>query len=67
MWLLMDHPDKHEFVSGVDMNFGQAGLLLLQRYSKLIEGSKALEKQGYYDSWSNAEKQFVFKRNSKAV
>ena len=49
------------------MNFGQAGLLLLQRYSKLIEGSKALEKQGYYDSWSNAEKQFVFKRNSKAV
>ena len=67
MWLLMDHPDNHELVSGVEMNFGLAGLLLLQRYSKLIEGSKVLAKQGYYDSWSDKEKDFVNRRNSKAV
>ena len=65
MWLLADHPQIYENVSGVDMNFGEAGLLLLQRKSKLVDASKHLEKQGYYDSWSEEDQRFVRDRNAK--
>ena len=63
MWLLMDHPDHYELVSGVEMNFGIAGLLLLQRYSALVDASKTLERQGYYNSWSDDDRAFVHRRN----
>ena len=63
-WLLMDHPEKYELVSGVEMNFGLAGLLLLQRFSTLVSASKTLDEQGYYESWSDDDKEFVRRRNS---
>lgn len=65
MWLLMDHPAIHETVSGVDMNFGPAGLLLLQKLSKLNEASRHLQRQGYYDSWSKEDQEFVKNRTRR--
>ena len=63
MWLLMDHPDKHELINGVEMNFKLAGLLLLQRYSTLVDASKTLKSQGYYNTWNAKEQAFVHRRN----
>ena len=63
MWLLMDHPENYELVSGVEMNFGLAGLLLLQRFSTLVNASNTLDAQGYYASWSDDDKEFVRRRN----
>lgn len=63
MWLLMDHPDKHELINGVEMNFKLAGLLLLQRYSTLVDASETLKTQGYYKTWNATEQAFVHRRN----
>ena len=45
------------------MNFGLAGLLLLQRFSTLVNASNTLDAQGYYASWSDDDKEFVRRRN----
>lgn len=49
--ILEDHPDAPEYVNGVKMNFGQCGLLVLQKLSKLNTASDKLKSQGYYKSW----------------
>ena len=48
---LEDHPDDPEILNGVEMNFGKAILVLVQRLSKLNKASAILKKRGYYDNW----------------
>ena len=48
---LEDHPDDPEILNGVEMNFGKAILVLVQRLSKLNKASDILKKRGYYDDW----------------
>jgi hypothetical protein len=56
MWqdyvVLEDHPDAEEMVSGVKMNFGDCGLMVLQRLSKLSAAADSLNEKGYYHTWS---------------
>jgi hypothetical protein len=56
MWqdyvVLEDHPDSEEIVSGVKMNFGECGLMILQRLSKLNTAAESLNEKGYYHTWS---------------
>jgi hypothetical protein len=49
---LEDHPDDPEILNGVEMNFGKGILVLVQRLSKLNKASEILERQGYYNNWS---------------
>lgn len=53
--ILEDHPDATEYVNGVHMNFGECGLLVIQRLDKLNKASDQLKEKGYYDVWSQAE------------
>ena len=48
---LEDHPHDPEILNGVEMNFGKAILVLVQRLSKLNKASAILKKRGYYDNW----------------
>lgn len=48
---LEDHPLDSEMLNGVEMNFGKAILVLVQRLSKLNKASSILKRQGYYDDW----------------
>ncbi len=57
--ILEDHPDAPEYINGIKMNFGQCGLLLMQRLSKLNEASEQLKQKGYYDSWSRENLDYV--------
>lgn len=50
--VLEDHPDSEEFVNGVKMNFGECGLMILQRLSKLNIAADQLRDKGYYTTWS---------------
>lgn len=50
--VLEDHPDTEEMVSGVRMNFGECGLMVLQQLSKLTVASQSLNEKGYYHTWS---------------
>lgn len=50
--ILEDHPDHPEYINGVQMNFGDFGLLLVQKSEKLRDASDKLLKAGYYDCWS---------------
>jgi hypothetical protein len=56
MWqdyvVLEDHPDSEEFINGVKMNFGECGLMILQRLSKLNKAADQLKDKGYYRTWS---------------
>ena len=52
--ILEDHPDAPEYVSGVKMNFGECGLLVVQKLSKLNIASAHLRSKGYYDHWDQA-------------
>ena len=49
---LEDHPDAEEMVSGVCMNFGHCGLMILQKLTKINESADLLRAKGYYDGWS---------------
>lgn len=49
---LEDHPDSPEIIAGESMNQGSWALILVQKFSKLNQASKMLERQGYYDTWS---------------
>jgi hypothetical protein len=53
--ILEDHPELTEHVNGVKMNFGQCGLYVVQRLSKLNEAAQKLHAGGYYDHWSTSE------------
>lgn len=56
MWkdyvVLEDHPDAEEYINGVKMNFGECGLMVLQRLSKLNTAADQLKEKGYYNIWS---------------
>jgi hypothetical protein len=49
--ILEDHPDSPEYVNGVKMNFGECGLLILQKLDKLNLAADKLREQGYYSNW----------------
>lgn len=51
---LEDHPLDPELLNGETMNFGKCSLVLVQRLSKLNSASRLLKKQGYYDTWPDA-------------
>jgi len=53
--VLEDHPETVETINGVHMNFGEAGLLLVQSLDKLTDASDKLRKAGYYNCWSKDE------------
>jgi hypothetical protein len=50
--VLEDHPDSEELINGVKMNFGECGLMILQRLSKLNIAADQLHEKGYYATWS---------------
>ena len=50
--VLEDHPDSEEFINGAKMNFGECGLMILQRLSKLNTAADQLRDKGYYNTWS---------------
>jgi hypothetical protein len=50
--VLEDHPDAVELINGVQMNFGECGLMVLQRLSKLNAAADQLKEKGYYTTWS---------------
>jgi hypothetical protein len=50
--ILEDHPDAPEYVSGVRMNFGACGLLIVQKLDRLNTASAQLKQKGYYDHWN---------------
>jgi len=50
--VLEDHPDATESINGVLMNFGECGLMVLQRLSKLNTAADQLKEKGYYTTWS---------------
>ena len=50
--ILEDHPRTPEYINGVCMNFGQCGLLIIQKLDKLNNASDQLREKGYYKSWS---------------
>lgn len=50
--ILEDHPDAPEYINGVKMNFGECGLLVIQKLDKLNNASVQLKEKGYYDTWS---------------
>jgi hypothetical protein len=50
--VLEDHPDVIELINGVPMNFGECGLMVLQRLSKLNTAADQLKEKGYYTTWS---------------
>lgn len=51
--VLEDHPDSEELINGVKMNFGECGLMVLQRLSKLNAAADQLKHKGYYTTWSD--------------
>lgn len=52
---LEDHPNSVEYINGVQMNFGECGLLIVSKLDKLNEASDKLREKGYYKHWSNEE------------
>jgi hypothetical protein len=53
--ILEDHPDSPEYINEVNMNFGECGLLVIQRLDKLNKASEQLKEKGYYDVWSQRD------------
>jgi len=53
--ILEDHPGLVEKVNGVQMNFGKASLLVVQRLDELNAAADKLRSKGYYDHWSQEE------------
>jgi hypothetical protein len=49
---LEDHPDSVEYINGVQMNFGECGLLIVSKLDKLNEASDKIREKGYYNHWS---------------
>lgn len=53
--ILEDHPDAVEHINGVCMNFGECGLLVIQKLDKLNNASEQLKSKGYYDVWTKSD------------
>lgn len=53
--ILEDHPDSPEYINEVNMNFGECGLLVIQKLDKLNKASEQLRGKGYYDVWSQQD------------
>lgn len=53
--ILEDHPDSPEYINDVCMNFGECGLLVIQKLDKLNKASDQLREKGYYDVWSKED------------
>ena len=53
--ILEDHPDTPEYINEVNMNFGECGLLVIQKLDKLNKASEQLKGKGYYDVWSQKD------------
>jgi hypothetical protein len=51
--ILEDHPGAPELINRVSMNFGDCGLVILQKLSGLNRASDQLRNKGYYDVWSS--------------
>lgn len=49
---LEDHPNDLEIIAGETMNQGKWALVLLQSKDKLNNASKMLDRQGYYNKWT---------------
>lgn len=53
--ILEDHPFSPEYINGVNMNFGECGLLIIQKLNKLNNASSQLLDKGYYKTWSQED------------
>jgi hypothetical protein len=53
--ILEDHPFSPEYINGVSMNFGECGLLIIQKLDKLTNASTQLFDKGYYKTWSQED------------
>ena len=53
--ILEDHPHSPEYVNGIHMNFGECGLLVIQKLNKLNNASDLLREKGYYANWSQQD------------
>lgn len=53
--ILEDHPDTPEYINDVCMNFGECGLLVIQKLDKLNRASDQLREKGYYHSWTQQD------------
>lgn len=53
--ILEDHPDTPEHINGMCMNFGECGLLVIQKLDKLNKASDQLREKGYYDPWTQQD------------
>ena len=53
--ILEDHPDSPEYINDVCMNFGECGLLVIQKLDKLNKASDQLREKGYYDVWTKED------------
>jgi hypothetical protein len=59
--VLEDHPDDLEIVNGICMNQGTYALALVQSLGDLDKKSKAMARQGFYNSWPEEYLQSLFK------
>lgn len=53
--ILEDHPDSPEYINDVCMNFGECGLLVIQKLDKLNKASDQLREKGYYTHWTKKD------------
>lgn len=53
--ILEDHPDSPEHINDVCMNFGECGLLVIQKLDKLNKASDQLHDKGYYTHWTQKD------------
>ena len=53
--ILEDHPDTPEYINDVCMNFGECGLLVIQKLDKLNRASDQLREKGYYHRWTQQD------------
>lgn len=51
--VLDDHKDDPTFINGVQSNFGEYNLILIQKADKLKKARETLHKTEYYRYWSN--------------
>lgn len=57
---LADHPGSPEHVLGVNMNHGEAAMILVQDLNKLQNHARMLARRGYYHNWPEEYLQQLF-------
>lgn len=53
--ILEDHPNTPEYINGVCMNFGECGLLVIQKLDKITTASEQLREKSYYNYWNQKD------------